>query len=341
MIALTTGQQPSSLPFPCRLRDFRPCQLAVRFVCNDPNSRPRSRRMLARLIEAPMSGNELRSSWVNCALTTDPEIEAIDRMEDTLGVVPEGARHVRALISTFELCHHDAAHRIDNILDAIDALDTDKGFGTRPVGRAHPAEQVWREAMARVDARAVNADPLRRWQLERVVEKIRSVLDPTQTYTWLLLRDDGTYRDTCPEAHLSDQEHWLETVKTMLHDPEELSLALAIDMLWPCHWRFKENLQIVLDAIDGELRPKEPFTACGRNIEMTPLRERVERTCERLQKLGRPGSVQQWLAASLDKTLRLQLSPPEDVRTISALRTPEVAFGERTRDEGRWMNRLQ
>jgi hypothetical protein len=265
----------------------------------------------------------LRSSWVNCALTADPEIEAIDEMEDALGEVPGGAKRVRALISTFELCHHDAAHRIDNILDAIEALDTDKGFGLRPAGRVHAIEHVWREAIARVEARAVNADSLPEWQLERVVEKIRSVLDPTQPYTWLLLRDDGSYRDTCPEVYLADEEHWLVTVKTMLHDPEELSLALAIDMLWPCHWRFEDNLQIVLDAIDGELRPKVPFTACGRNIEMTPLRERVEQTCARLRRVGEPGSARRWLAASLEKTLRLQLSPPEDARAISALRTPD------------------
>ncbi len=42
----------------------------------------------------------------------------------------------------------------------------------------------------------------------------------------------------------------------MVHDPEELSLALAIDMLWPCHWRFEDNLQIVLDAIGGRAPPE-------------------------------------------------------------------------------------
>ena len=264
----------------------------------------------------------LRSCWVNCALTADSEIEAIDEMEDALGEVPEGVRRVRALISSFELCHHDAAHRIDNLLDAIDALDTDKGFGMRPPGRVHPSEQVWRVAIARVEARAVSADSLGEWQLERVIEKIRSVLDPTESYTWLLLHDDGGYRDTCPEVYLSDEEHWLATARTMLHDPEELSLALAIDMLWPCHWRFEANLQIVLDAIDGELHPKAPFTACGRNIEMTPLRRRVEQTCARLRNIGEPGSARRWLAASLEKTLRLQLSPPEDARSICALPSP-------------------
>jgi len=99
--------------------------------------------------------------------------------------------------------------------------------------------------------------------------------------------------------------------------------SAAIDMLWPCHWRLEGNLQIVLDAIDGELSPKAPFTACGRNIEMTPLRERVEQVCGRLHQVGQAGTPRRWLAASLDKTLRLQLSPPEDARTISALRTPD------------------
>ncbi len=264
-----------------------------------------------------------RTCWGNCALTSDPEIEAIDAMEDSLGAVPEGVRRVRALISTFELCHHDAAHRIDNVLDAIEALDTDRGFGTRPAGREHPAERTWRAAANRVEALAADADPLRRWQFERVVEKIRSVLDPTRHYTWLLLRDDGTHRADCPETHRSEEGHWLATVRTLLRDPEELSLALAIDMLWPCHWRFEDNLQIVLDAIDGELHPTTPFMACGRNIEMTPLRGRVEQVCARLREVGDPGTAQRWLSASFDKTLRLQLSPPDDVSAISALRTPD------------------
>jgi hypothetical protein len=265
----------------------------------------------------------LRPCWANCALKNDSEIETIDEMEDALGEVPEGVRRVRALISTFELCHHDAGHRIDNILDGIDTLDTNKGFGMRPSGREHPAERSWREAMRRVEARAANADSLQRWQLERVVDKIRSELDRTQSYSWLMLREDGGYHDACPEVYRADQEHWLATATTILQDPDDLSLAVAIDMLWPCHWRFEGNLQIVLNAIDGDLRPETPFAACGRNIEMTPLRERVQRTCALLKNVGKPGTARRWLAASLDKTLRLQLSPPEDLRAVSALRGPD------------------
>ena len=65
-----------------------------------------------------------------------------------------------------------------------------------------------------MEAHAATADLLSRWQLERVIEKIRSVLEPTQPYTWLLLREDGSYRDTCPEVYLPEREAWLATVET-------------------------------------------------------------------------------------------------------------------------------
>ncbi|MEW8693079.1 MAG: hypothetical protein AB2535_18735, partial [Candidatus Thiodiazotropha endolucinida] len=39
--------------------------------------------------------------------------------------------------------------------------------------------------------------------------------------------------------------------------------------------------------------------------------------------LGKPSDVKKWLAASLDKTIRLQLNPPAELRAISTLAGPE------------------
>ena len=39
--------------------------------------------------------------------------------------------------------------------------------------------------------------------------------------------------------------------------------------------------------------------------------------------LGKPTAIKKWLAASLDKTIRLQLSPPAELREISALAGPD------------------
>jgi hypothetical protein len=112
-------------------------------------------------------------------------------------------------------------------------------------------------------------------------------------------------------------------------------------MLWPCHWRFVENLRIVLDAIGGKLNPETPFAACGRNITLLPNRDRMEVVANTLRAfcgesesdqdvdrdllalLGTPTEVKRWLAASLDKTIRLQLDPPAEVQAMSALAGPE------------------
>ena len=42
-----------------------------------------------------------------------------------------------------------------------------------------------------------------------------------------------------------------------------------------------------------------------------------------LMLLGNPTEVKKWLAASLDKTIKLQLSPPVEVQALSALAGPE------------------
>ncbi|UCE61852.1 MAG: hypothetical protein JSU63_08950, partial [Phycisphaerales bacterium] len=91
----------------------------------------------------------------------------------------------------------------------------------------------------------------------------------------------------------------------------------------------------------GRLDPDERFAACGRNITLLPIRDRMEAVCralkvfpgtaesdektdrELLAQLGEPTEPKKWLAASLDKTIRLQLDPPTEVRAMSALAGPE------------------
>jgi hypothetical protein len=166
---------------------------------------------------------------------------------------------------------------------------------------------------------------------------------------WLLLSAgeyQSAYLNQCPEHYKEHEDFWRTTVRTIIHDTEngdeaDLSLALAIDMLWPCHWGFVENLRIVLDAIGGKPNLEKPFAACGRNITLLPNRRRMEIVSNTLRifcgdpesdqevdrdllaLLGKPVEVKKWLAASLDKTIRLQLRPPAELRAMSALAGPE------------------
>jgi hypothetical protein len=307
--------------------------------------------------------------WRNCTLHADSEITAIDGMEDRIAPIGANVSKIRDLISSLELCHHKADRWVFNIIEAIGAEETTKGLGTRPPDQQHPSETVWQNACAALSAWCAGCpstkvdlsidtipasrfltclgerSPLKEWQVQRVIEKIRSVIhwprscaDPAAQYVWLLLSAreyESAYLNQCPE-HYKEHEDFTEN-----GDEADLSLALAIDMLWPCHWRFVENLRIVLGAIGGKLNSEQPFAACGRNITLLPIRRRMEiisitlrvfcgapesdQNVDRdlLVLLGKPTEVKKWLAASLDKTIRLQLSPPAELRAISALVGPE------------------
>lgn len=319
-----------------------------------------------------------RPWWRNCALKVDAEILKIDAMEDGLGPLSADVSKVRELISSFELCHHKAEQWIHNIVLAIGQGRSTKGLNTRPFGQWHPAENVWQSAnmvlaawcegrakdradlsigvvpAIRLLAGLGDRSPLKEWQVQRVIQKIQSVSDwaqspepPTIQYEWMLLRGgeyELAYRNECPESFKDHEEFWRTTAQTIIHDTvdgrgTELSLGLAIDMLWPCHWGFVANLQIVLDAIGGNLHPQRPFAACGRNINLVPHQERLRAICDTLRSfcgdpmskkpdretielLDKPTPEKRWLAASLDKTIRLQLDPPPEMRTASALASP-------------------
>lgn len=325
-----------------------------------------------------------RSWWQNCGCQPDAEIREIDRMEDELAPLPENVAKIRGLISTLELCHHKAGRWVQNIARAIGQGETDKGLGTRPADRHHAAEDVWQNACAALSAwcagcpggsvdlvvddvpaaqllaRLGQRSPLREWQVQRVIERIRSAIhwprssdDPTAQYVWILLGGgeyESAYQSRCPEHYREHEDFWLATVRTIIHDTENgdraaLSLGIAIDMLSPCHWRFVKNLEIVLAAIGGELNPAQPFAACGRNIALLPMADRMRTVCDTLKVfcggaesgkesdrpmlalLGESTAAKRWLAASLSKTITLQLSPPAELRALSALAGPDWIYG--------------
>lgn len=322
----------------------------------------------------------MRSWWKNCALEADPEIMAIDKMEDMLSPINPDVLKIRELISTLELCHHKAENWIRNIIKAIGEGKTSKGLGTRLPGQLHPVEKIWQNACAALTAwcaghpaKKINLtintiaaskllacigerSPLKEWQIQRVIEKIRSSIhwpqscaDPTARYELILLENgeyECIYHNECPDYYKEHENFWQITVRTIIHDTDngnkaELSLGIAIDLLMPCHWRFVENLQIVLEAIGGKLYQKKPFAACGRNINLIPIRQELEIISSTLkifcgeielkQKtdknllnlLGEPTEIKRWLSASLDKTIRLQLNPPAELQAISSLSGPD------------------
>jgi hypothetical protein len=317
-----------------------------------------------------------RSWWRNCAVATDSEILAIDRLEDAISPLAPGISRTRGLISTLELCHHKAERWVANIVSAIGSGDTAKGLGTRPAGVIHPVEHTWESACAALSwwcagcpvgsvdlrigdrpasellGRLAARSPLKEWQVQRIIEKTRghigwpgSLHEAAGGYVPLLETGreyESMQRTDCPEQYREHADFWQQTVRTPVLDTElgdyhsvygdlgygertVLSLATAIDMLWPCHWDYVQNLETVLGVIGGDLTPRRPFAFCARNIRLSPIRERMKTVthtlrvfcqdrppdddvdAELLASLGEPSKQRQWLASSLDKTIRLQM----------------------------------
>ena len=185
---------------------------------------------------------------------------------------------------------------------------------------------------------------LKRWQVSRVEHRVRSHIGwpGNDRYPFMVqpLTSDLAAA-VCPAEYKDDEEFWRATVDTILRERSEnldkdgfiasegylesadISLAIAIDMLWPCNWNFELNLYTILEAIGGQTVLSRPFAACARNIRRAPVLYDMERLCHTLDSYGaeegrgevppvhrRLGGVtpeKKWLTDSLAKTIRMQL----------------------------------
>jgi hypothetical protein len=285
-----------------------------------------------------------RPCWRNCCVDPgDPEISRIDAMEDALKPLPAELRAIRRLITSLEMCHHKAERWVSLIIEAIAEGRTSKGPGTRPKGSRHPAEVDWQNCVRvlsdwcagvtapvevkvgdtwELQLKSALGEPtdLRKWQVRRVIDKVRSFTEPGSRYAEIVEN---------PNHSAEDEKFREATLSALIRDkvdgqPAEISLAAAIGHLEPCHWNFVGNLMIVLNAIGGDLSPSHPYAACGRNIKLSPLRPRMKKVVNTLRsfwtdtsetasaddaildRLGTKTPEKQWLVASLDKTIRHQ-----------------------------------
>ena len=311
-----------------------------------------------------MSDN-VRSCWWNCcapddkSVLDDEELLAIDAMGDSLAPPDDETTAIRKLITRFESCYHEADKEAERIAQAIGLGRCPAESNERPPGRKKELENChrilsrWCENQSVEDVNAnvggVSAEelasfigqpgPLKIWQVQRIVERVGEALDPSRPYHMMAL-DVGDHGEpgTCSaKEHYKDNADFLEqTVKTIIHDTvngrqSRVSLAMAVDLLMPCHWDFVGALATILKAIGGDLHPVRPFACCARNIKLSPLCKRVKTISNTLgtfwkdentpgnidrrllTALGAPTPTKRWLAASLDKTIRLHLSLPCDL----------------------------
>jgi len=307
-----------------------------------------------------------RSCWQNCGVEADAEILKIDAMEDVITPLDEHTARVRELITRFEACYHEADQEAERIVRAIGTGRCPRQSSARPPKRkrelvnSHRILSQWcQDPAARPPNLRVGdivtdelldfigpATPVKIWQVQRVADKVGAALDSSRPYHNLVL-DVGDYGGPgaapAGEYYKNDAAFLEQTRQAVIHDtvasrPAAISLAMAIDLLMPCHWDFVGGLAIVLKAIGGDLRPPLPYTCCSRNLHLSPLCNRLRTISSTLKtfwqgrkptrgidrsllaSLGPASPAKRWLAASLDKTIRLHLDHASDYWLGSAQR---------------------
>lgn len=306
--------------------------------------------------------DDVRSCWLNCygpgdkGFLEDLELLAINAMADHIAPVDEQATAIRGLITRFELCYHEADKEAEYIIKSIAAGHCLEQSKERPPQRKKQLQNCfdmlsrWCEDSAvqgmEPDLDGVPADellafigepsPLKVWQVARIVDRVGEALDPERPYHQMAL-DIGDYGEPgehpAGEYYEDNPDYLNQTKKTIIHDTvdgrsSKISLAMAIDLLMPCHWDFAGSVVTILKAIGGDLHPERPYACCARNISLSPLCERMrtisntlgafwksQETTEVLDRdllasLGEVTPLKRWLAASLDKTIRLHLNTP-------------------------------
>jgi len=311
------------------------------------------------------TSTNLKSWWLNCygpddkSFLRDKELMAIDAMEDSIAPLDVQTTRIRKLITRFEACYHEADKEAERIVKAIATGRCPKESHARPPKRKkelqnarrilsrwckNPAIKVMNINVGDISAEQLfsfigKPSPLKIWQVQRVVDKVTEALEPSKRYHRLAL-DLGDYGEPgakpAGQCYKNDLTFLEQTKKTIIHDTvdgrkSKVSLAMAIDLLMPCHWDFVGGLVIILKAIGGDLHPDRPYACCARNIKLSPLCNRLRTISNTLRafgkgrktakiidrdilaSLGEETPVKRWLAASLDKTIRLHLSLPCEI----------------------------
>ena len=152
--------------------------------------------------------DKLSSCWSNCGvlddknLLEDKEILAIDALEDSIAPLDDNTVYIRQLITRFESCYHEADKEAEMIIQAI-------GSGEPPAESKERTPQRKRELQnsldillawcqgdsdkcADINVGGVSAGELvaslgkptvlKIWQVQRVIEKLKQTLDPSNRY---------------------------------------------------------------------------------------------------------------------------------------------------------------
>jgi hypothetical protein len=245
------------------------------------------------------------SAWANIVVSPDdPEIVKIDKLEQSLGVLPANIQRIRTLITRFEVCHFKYQQHISHIKEAIKNLKTD--IDPEKIGASHfrngpGACKNDRSGRSLLGQKYVQG--LKSWlgeepevkdeKLRKKVFELLGKKDPAKEklVRLLIARLLNDWKD---------YEKWSQA-----EGNEALKLqASGIDV---CHYDFPRNMDLQIQGI-GQMKPVEDFLSCGSyNPEIKSILEKEFLALNQdLKSLGHDSEsrIRAWLTACLAKTIK-------------------------------------
>jgi hypothetical protein len=255
------------------------------------------------------------NAWGNIEVSSNnPEILAIDRIEQTLGNVPKQVYKIRELITRFEACHFKYEKHYQHIIESIAALKPTVDVNS--IGSYHP----------RHGEKVIDSDPTGHSQAsQKYISALCFWLDNTsvtidksqkgmnqQVAVWLDEKNDAKKRLV---SMLLDRLLYRSLEKYMCGS-ELKGLEYQIIATDICNYSFPQNIEKIIQGI-GKLEAVKDFHGCGTtNSEIkSSISKKFKKLCTWLKedmpnadsKLGEKDSIKVWLVACLAKTIKEQI----------------------------------
>ena len=269
------------------------------------------------------------SSWSNIEVSPqDSEIIEIDKLEKTLGNIPENVQEIRELIRKFEVCHFKYQKHFENIKDSI--LNLKPNIEPTQIGANHISK---------------GKDVLKNDKTGR------SILG--QQYLNSLMIWLGDYsQENLDYFDIELNQQITEWLGNKNPDKERLVRLLVARLIWDwklyeeyqqggeykelefqacridiCHYAFPKHLDLLLQGI-GRMKPIDNFEGCGSfntNIK-TYVEKQFSILCDYLNSNANKKNSEQnekiklWLITCLAKILKEQAGLKKSIPQLISLK---------------------
>lgn len=265
-------------------------------------------------------------SWSNIeVLPDDPEITAIDKMEQSLGELPSNVRRVRELITRIEICHFKIQRHCRFVKESVACLHPvrdSSGIGSNHIKNG--AIAIRRDTTGRSAAGQRYIEALNQWlETGDHPGDSRHDRDPftQQVFLWLGDPDPGNVKVV---RLLIARLMWdWESYKMLNRGKAYKALKEQACRTDICHYAFPENLESLLRGI-GKMEPVDGYEGCGSfNPGLKAFAEKefsklngLLRSAAKGQKKDKDELSRTWLTACFAKTIKEQTGLTKHVEAL-------------------------